>query len=141
MKNVLLLITFIAMGIAPAMAQMPDMGDLGNLGGLVGKFAKKGLDPSALAEDFDAKSFAKDAKGMSDIGDLGGHINNLIGAVKPEMWKDGVDINALKEAGKSAKTIADATGLMDKVQNSLIKKAFKGNWKPEKFSKALGLLG
>jgi hypothetical protein len=104
------------------------------------------FDDDALTDDFldGKKDFIKKAKGTADLAALGGHLQSLIGGIKPGMFKEGVDVGQLTSMAGSLKSIADATGLMSKLQNGLLEKAFKKGWsgkKSDKFNKALEMLG
>jgi len=117
-----------------------------NVGDLLGKFTKEAVSDDALTDDFlgGKKDFIKQAKGTTDLAAVGGHLQSLIGGIKPGMFKDGVDVGQLTSMAGSLKSIADATGLMKKLQNGLVEKAFKKGWlgkKSDKFTKALDMLG
>lgn len=132
--------------LGTGLAQLPkSLGSAGgaDIGSLVGQFAEDGLSKDAMKSDFDLGGFAKKAKGISDIASIGGHVNKLIGNIKPGMFKDGVDVPKLMDMAGSAKSIADATGVMKKLNNSLLSKAFKGGWSKKSglWDKALGALG
>jgi hypothetical protein len=136
-------VTLMAFGLA--LAQLPkSLGSAGgaDIGSLVGQFADDAISPDALDSDFDLGGFAKKAKGISDVASIGKHVNKLIGHVKPGMFKDGVDPAKLMDMGNSVKSIADASGLMKKLNNGLVSKAFKGGWgqKSSLFNSALDAL-
>ena len=139
-----ILFFFLAVGLSTAAAQLPSIG--GNAGDLLGQFTKKALSDDALTAEFKdgKKDFIKQAKGTADLAALGGHIQSLVGGIKPGMFKDGVDVGQLSSMAGSLKSIADATGLMKKLQNGLVDKAVKKGWlgkKSDKFAKALDMLG
>ena len=96
-----------------------------NIGDLVGQFASEGLSPDAMDADFDLDSFVGKAKGVSDVATIGTHVSKLMGHIKPGMFKDGVDVPKLMGMAGSAKSIADASGLLKGLNNGLIGKAFK----------------
>ena len=141
----MLILSFLFAGITTASAQMPslNMDDLAGAGKLLNQFTKKGLSPDALSGDFAdvKKDCLKGTKGLTDVAGLGGHINKLIGFIKPGMFKGGVDVAQLMDAANSAKSIADATGLMSKLSGSLKPEAFKKGFNADKFNDALSLLG
>ena len=142
MKN-LLLILCLAMTATVASAQLPSMGGAGDL---LGKFTKDALSDDAMKPEFKdmKKGFLKDAKKMTDMASIGGHVNKLIGFIKPGMFKEGVNVDDLMGAANSVKSIADATGIMKKLQDSLLPKAFKSKWpgkKQDAFNTALDALG
>ncbi len=142
MKNLILLCTMLIMGTV-ASAQLPSMGGAGDL---LGKFANDALDDDAMKPEFKdmKKGFIKDAKKMTDAASIGAHVNKLMGFIKPGMFKEGVDVNQLMDAANSVKSIAEATGIMKKLQDSLLPKAFKGSWAGKKqnaFNTALDALG
>jgi len=58
------------------------------------------------------------------------------------MFKDGIDVSKLLHTGNSVKSIANAIGLMKKINNSLLPKAFKSGWgqKNDMWEKALDAL-
>ena len=117
-----------------------DVESMGNIGDMLGQFATEGLDQDAVVDGFNPTDFANSVKGVSDISQIGKHISNLTSVVKPEMWKDGVDVQKLTDAGNSAVTLADATGLLGNIQDSLVGKAFQKGWDASKFAGALNLL-
>lgn len=142
MKTLIALFALLMVG-ATVSAQLPGMGGGGDL---LGKFTKEALDDDAMKPEFKdmKKGFIKDAKKMTDAASIGGHINKLMGFIKPGMFKEGVNVNELMDAANSVKSIAEATGIMKKLQNSLLPKAFKGSWagkKQDAFNTALDALG
>ena len=144
MRLTSILFFFLAVGLSTAAAQLPSVG--GNAGDLLSKFTKEALSDDALTDDFldGKKDFIKKAKGTADLAALGGHLQSLIGGIKPGMFKDGVDVGQLTSMAGSLKSIADATGLMKKLQSGLVEKAFKKGWlgkKSDNFTKALDMLG
>lgn len=142
MKTLFVLFAMILAG-STAYAQLPSMGGGGDL---LGKFTKQALSDDAMKPEFKdmKKGFLKDAKKLTDAASIGQHISKLTGFIKPGMFKEGVDINQLMDAANSVKSIAEATGVMKKLQDSLLPKAFKGNWagkKEDAFNAALDALG
>ena len=143
----LLTTLFLAVAMTTVYAQIPssmsEMTGGGGIGDALSQFASKGLSADALSDGFDVGKFANDVKGVSDIASIGGHVNNLIGHIKPGMFKEGVDVNKLLDMGNSAKSIADATGLLKGLDNSLLGKAFKSDWSSQRpaWQNALDLLG
>ena len=122
---------FLFAGVSLSIAQLPTSlpsGGGAGIGDLVGQFAGDALSPDALGDDFNVDKFVKDAKGISDAASIGTHVNNLIGHIKPGMFKDGVDANKLLDMGNSVKGIADAAGLLKNLDNGLLGKAFKSDW-------------
>lgn len=142
MKTLVALFALLLAGTT-SFAQLPSMGGAGDL---LGKFTKDALADDAMKPEFKdmKKGFIKDAKKLTDAASIGQHINKLMGFIKPGMFKGGVDVNQLMDAANSVKSIADATGIMKKLQDSLLPKAFKGSWagkKQDAFNTALDALG
>lgn len=133
-----ILLFFVAITVTNA--QIPTMG----AGDLLNQFTKKGLSDEAMTPEFKdvKKDFLKSAKTMTDAADIGMHINKLVGFIKPGMFKNGVDVNQLMEMGSSVASIADAAGLLGKLQDSLIPGAFKSGWgkQQDAFNSALDAL-
>jgi hypothetical protein len=131
MKKYTLIFVATLFTCSAAMSQLPSsLGSVGgaDIGSLVSQFAGDGLSSDAMNSDFDLAGFAKKAKGITDVASIGGQVKKLIGSIKPGMFKDGVDVPKLLDMANSAKSIADAAGLMKKLNNSLLSKAFKGGW-------------
>lgn len=142
MKNLILLCTMLLASTVVS-AQLPGMGGAGDL---LGQFTKDALADDAMKPEFMdmKKGFIKDAKKLTDAASIGTHVNKLMGFIKPGMFKEGVDVNQLMDAANSVKSIAEATGVMKKLQDSLLPKAFKGSWagkKQDAFNAALDALG
>ena len=145
MKKYTLTLVVTLMAFSAGMTQLPSsLGSVGgaDIGSLVSQFSNDGLSSDAMDSDFDLAGFADKAKGVTKIARIGKLVNKLIGHIKPGMFKEGVDTGNLLDMGKSVKSIADSAGLMKKLNDSLLPKAFNSGWgqKSGMWSKALDAL-
>lgn len=135
---IVLFLSFTANGQIPGATNMPGA----DPGGVLETFVSDGLSPDAMTEGFNAESFLKDAGSIADAASLGKHVNKLIGFIKPGMFKEGVDVNELMDVANSAKSLADAAGVLRRLEGGLLPKALKSDWagKSTAWHQALDLL-
>ena len=138
MKKLLILfslICFEANAQLPAVAK-PDASSL--LKQLAG-----GINPSSFISSFAGeKENWLNSISTTSVPDLAKNIVSLGSFIKPAMFKQGFSLKSLEKTASTAKTIADASGLMKKLEGGLKPSAMTSDWASVRpgWIKALGLL-
>jgi len=125
-------------------AQLPSVTtNHANAGSLLTQFAKAIKPASFLSSWASGKSgwLGKAAK-VVDAPGMASSISSLAGFIKPGMFKSGFNVQELMAAAGTAKSMADATGLMKKLEGGLKPEAMSSDWGAKKtgWESALALL-
>lgn len=127
-----------------ANAQVPNVSTKHvNAGSLLTQFAKAIKPASFLSSWASGKSgwLSKAAK-VVDAPGMASSISSLAGFIKPGMFKSGFNVQQLMSAAGTAKSMADATGLLKNLEGGLKPEAMSSDWGAKKTSweSALALL-
>ena len=127
-----------------ANAQIPNVStNHVNAGSLLTQFAKAIKPASFLSSWASAKSgwLGKAAK-VASAPAMASSISSLAGFIKPAMFKSGFNVKDLMSAAGTAKTMADATGLLKNLEGGLKPEAMSSDWGAKKtgWESALALL-
>ena len=127
-----------------AHAQVPNVStNHVNAGSLLTQFAKAIKPASFLSSWTSGKSgWLSKASKIVDAGGMASSVSSLAGFIKPGMFKSGFNVQELMKAAGTAKSMADATGLLKNLEGGLKPEAMSSDWGAKKTSweSALALL-
>ncbi|HMO33830.1 MAG TPA: hypothetical protein PKE07_12625 [Lacibacter sp.] len=125
----LLLVTTI-----PAISQLPvKVPATGNTTASAGKLLEQftnGLNPTALTGNW-AGSKTGFLSGLGKINNAAGfgkNIGTLAGFIKPDMFRQGFNVQSLIQTANTVKTMSSAAGLLKNLEGGLKPTAFTGSW-------------
>ncbi|TMI86259.1 MAG: hypothetical protein E6H10_00525 [Bacteroidetes bacterium] len=129
-------LTLITLSYYSLHAQVPNVSSNHvNAGSLVTQFAKAIKPSSFLSSWTSGKSgWLGKAGKITDAAGMASSISSLAGFIKPGMFKSGFNVQNLMQAAGSAKSMADATGLLKNLEGGLKPEAMSSEWGAKKSS-------
>ena len=140
MKKLLVLLLFLwfeGKAQLPVSVGKPDVSSL--LTQLVG-----GIKPSSFLSSFarEKDNWLSNITNTLSVPDLAKNIVSLGSFIKPSLFKKGFSLKSLEKTASTAKTLADASGLLKNLEGGLKPEAMTSDWAKTRpgWTKALGLI-
>ena len=114
-----------------------------NAGALLSQFTKA-IKPTSFLDNWGGEktNFLSSAAKLTSAAGLAKSVGSLASFIKPGMFKSGFNLKSLLNTANTAKTMADATGLLKNLEGSLKPEAMTNDWKAKRggWLNALSLL-
>lgn len=115
--------------VAVTKAQLPKVNGGASIGNLVTQFTNAVKPASFTSAWTGAKgNFLSNAGKIKDAVGVGKSIASLAGFIKPDMFKQGFNVQNLISTANTVKTMAQATGLLKSLEGGLKPEAFVSGW-------------
>lgn len=100
-----------------------------NIGSLLTQFTNA-IKPSAFTSQWATgkTDFLNTASKVTDAAAVGKSIASLAGFIKPDMFKQGFNLQSLLSTANTVKTMANAVGLLKNLEGGLKPEAFASGW-------------
>lgn len=100
-----------------------------NVGSLLTQFTNA-IKPTSFTSQWATgkTNFLSTASKVTDAVGVGKSIASLAGFIKPDMFKQGFNVQNLISTANTVKTLADASGLLKKFEGGLKPEAFLSSW-------------
>lgn len=110
-------------------AQLPKVSGGASIGNLVTQFTNA-IKPSSFLSSWTGGkgNFLSNAGKVKDAVGVGKSIASLAGFLKPDMFKQGFNVQSLINTANTVKTMSAATGLLKNLEGGLKPEAFVSGW-------------
>lgn len=133
MKHVITsLMLFCVLSVLHANAQLPvkvPTGNKGGIGNLLSQFTNA-IQPSSFTPAWNGSkgNFLSSLSSVKDAAGAGRSIAQLAGFIKPDLFKQGFNVQNLIQTANTVKTLSSAAGLLKSFEGGLKPAAFTNGW-------------
>lgn len=115
--------------VAVTNAQLPKVNGGANIGSLLSQFTNA-IKPASFTDQWGGAkgNFLSTAGKVKDAVGVGKSIASLAGFIKPDMFKQGFNVQNLISTANTVKTMAQATGVLKNLEGGLKPDAFLSGW-------------
>jgi hypothetical protein len=101
----------------------------GSIGNLITQFTNQ-LKPASFTNAWNGQkgNFLSSAGKIADAVSVGKSVSSLVGFLKPDMFKQGFNIQNLLSAANTVNTMSQAAGLLKNLEGGLKPEAFSSGW-------------